>query len=278
MMHSELIQAVKAGRVLLFAGSGISATLGVPTWKGLVNYMAAELGYDPRVLAPPGVNYLTLAEYFRIKMGSNGIAALSKKMTAEWNVDNAKLSASAVLKAIYDIKFPLIYTTNYDQNLENAFRLFGGDPLVVSDVSSFPDTPAAKQVIVKFHGDVSVPDSLVLAEEHYFRRLAFETPLDVRLRSDALSYSILFVGYSLSDINIRLLLYKLSNMWRDADAEARPRSFLLLQRPNEMEKTVLASWGVEVLTHDVDNPDHMLRDFLEKLHARVSGAHSSKYL
>src|ERR1700730_4796199 len=43
--------------------------------------------------------------------------------------------------------------------------------------------------------------------------LAFEDPLDIKLRGDTLDRGVLFIGYSLSDINIRYLLFKLQEIW-----------------------------------------------------------------
>ena len=267
-MDPELISAMKTGRTMLFMGSGVSATLGVPTWSGLIAKLANKLGYDERLLAPPGVNYLTLAQFFYEKYKQSGIADLCNEMSAEWNASEEKLKNSEVHKLLYKLRFPTIYTTNYDQNLENAFRLFGGDPLVVNDISQFGLGKASDQTIIKFHGDLTDPNRIVLTESQYFERLNFEAPLDIRLRSDALSNSILFIGYSLSDINVRLLLYKLSNMWKN-DNNQRPKSFILLSRPNQMEEVVLGSWGIKVITHDDDDPSHMLVSFLEQLVAAV---------
>jgi len=138
MMNADLVAGVMERRTILFAGSGLSATLGVPTWKGLIDYMSAELGYDPRVLAPPGVNYLTLGEYFRLNAGEEGIVKLSQKMADEWNVKPEKLIASQIYRSLYDLDFPTVYTTNYDHNLENAFHQFGGSPVVVRSVADLP--------------------------------------------------------------------------------------------------------------------------------------------
>lgn len=136
-MNMDLVEAVAKRRCILFAGSGVSATLGVPTWRGLIEYMASELGYDPRVLAPPGVSFLTLAEYFRRVKGKSGIDDLCRKFESEWNADASRLKQSDVLQSIFALSFPIVYTTNYDHNIENAFRLYGGSPAVVRSVA-FP--------------------------------------------------------------------------------------------------------------------------------------------
>ena len=63
--------------------------------------------------------------------------------------------------------------------------------------------------VVKLHGTFDDDGSLVLTETSYFDRLEFESPIDIKMRADILGKTLLFIGYSLSDINIRYMLYKL---------------------------------------------------------------------
>src|SRR5205085_3642114 len=109
-------------------------------------------------------------------------------------------------------------------------------------------------------------------ETDYFDRLAFESPLDIKFRADALGKTVLFVGYSMSDMNIRLLLHKLWSTWqRSGYAKDRPRSFVFMPRPNPMQEAILAEWGITALTGDSDDPAEALTHFLESLKARVDG-------
>ena len=45
--------------------------------------------------------------------------------------------------------------------------------------------------------DFSDDSSIVLTESSYFERLEFNSPLDIKLRSDMLGKTILYIGYSL---------------------------------------------------------------------------------
>ncbi len=49
--------------------------------------------------------------------------------------------------------------------------------------------------------------SIVLGESSYFRRLDLESPLDIKLRADLPGRTVMFIGYSLADVNIRYLFY-----------------------------------------------------------------------
>ncbi|MEC5414963.1 SIR2 family protein, partial [Aurantimonas sp. C2-4-R8] len=114
---------------------------------------------------------------------------------------------------------------------------------------------SADTQIVKFHGDFEDDQSLVIAETDYFNRLTFDSPLDIKFRADALGRTILFVGYSVSDLNIRLLLHRLWLTWRDSGREKdRPRSFVFMSRENPVQEAVLGQWGISVLSDKHDEP------------------------
>ena len=117
--------------------------------------------------------------------------------------------------------------------------------------------------LVKFHGDFENDESIVLDESSYFRRLDFETPLDIKLRADALGRSVLFLGYSLADVNIRYLFYKLSRLWKSSLGGAvQPRSYLFAPRADEVQQVVLAQWGIEMICSRNDDPTEGLVEFL----------------
>jgi hypothetical protein len=164
------------------------------------------------------------------------------------------------------LSFPIIYTTNYDHWLEIAHRRRKVDFVKVASVGHIAQIREGVRQIVKFHGDFDEDDTLVLTETSYFERLGFESPLDIKLRSDSLGKAILFIGYSLSDINIRYLLYKLHKIWRDsAYASARPKSYIFLSKPNPVQEAILRNRGIEPIVSAHDDAKQGLIDFLKEL-------------
>jgi hypothetical protein len=106
--------------------------------------------------------------------------------------------------------------------------------------------------VIKFHGDFDEKDSLVLTESNYFDRLEFEGPLDILLRADALNRPILFVGYSLSDMNMRYLFHKLWKVWEKARvSDARKKSYIYLAAPNPVEEEIYRKWGIMPIVDEV---------------------------
>ena len=178
----QLREAHHRSKLLLFVGAGVSASLGLPPWRALIEHMAVELGQEPDEFRAKG-SYLTLAEYFRIAHGS--IGPLRSWMDREWHRADVSIDQSRVHALLARGRFPLIYTTNYDHLLERAYERNGRRFNKVVSARDIAKSDPALPTIVKFHGDLDDPSSMVLTETDYFRRLAFDEPLDIKLAADA---------------------------------------------------------------------------------------------
>lgn len=248
---------------MLFVGAGVSANLGLPDWSELIGHVAVELGYDPRIFSTYG-SPLALAEYYKRKTGALG--PLRSWMDREWHKPGTDVSASEIHELITRGNFPRIYTTNYDRWLEFAHDAFRVPYDKIASVADLTSLTEGRRQIVKFHGDFDEDESLVLDETSYFRRLNFDSPLDIKLMNDLMGRSVLFIGYSLTDINMRLLFYRLTEMWnRSALSSARPKSYLFASRPNPVAQEVLGHWGIKMIVSEEDDPKVALTQFLRGL-------------
>ncbi|HVK11565.1 MAG TPA: SIR2 family protein [Gemmataceae bacterium] len=268
-MH-ELVNGLRTGNALLFVGAGVSMNLGIPSWAELTAHIAERLGRDPAELRGLG-DPQTLAEFYALQTGS--IGPLRSWMDVEWHRDAAdKVKASDLHRVIVELGFPVIYTTNYDRYLELAHEAHGVAYTKVSNIGELAAARPGVAQIVKFHGDFEDDGSLVLTESSYFERLALEGPLDLKLRADLLGRVALFVGYSLSDVSIRYLLYRLHKMWEgSAYARARPRVYVFLGRANPVQAKVLASWGLLPVFSETEDVGEGLKAFLGRLLADLRG-------
>jgi hypothetical protein len=271
-----LATAIAERRALLFAGAGVGMSVGLPSWRDLMRLICRELSVslDDEMAQSPASTYQTLAEYYRLERG--GVEPLHAWMQENWRVDDEQIRDSRALAAIVALGFPLVYTTNYDHSLERAFDL-AGKPYVriVTPRDAAAPSEGATQ-IVKFHGDLDDARSLVFTEGDYLDRLAFDSPLDVKFEADALGRTVLFVGYSMSDPNVRLLLYRLWKRWRHFGEEsARPRSYVFMPNPSRVQEIVLGHWGIDVVTTKAADAEIALATFLEDLLARVSALNGS---
>lgn len=267
-MIDEISAGIRNRRLILFVGSGVSRTIGLPSWGQIIDEMGKQLGFDPIVFRHYA-GFLELAEYYEAKVGSLG--TLRSWMDRTWHRDESRVDSSKIHNAIVDLNFPLIYTTNYDRWLEIAFARRKKEFRKIANVGDFANASDDIANIVKLHGDFDNDKSLVLTERSYFERLEFDSPLDIKLRSDSIGKGILFIGYSLSDINIRFLLYKLHKLWSDSlFAIDRPKSYMFLTRPNPIQEEVLRRRGIHAIVSDLDDPEAGLATFLEAILGKVA--------
>jgi hypothetical protein len=258
----DLIASYRERNVILFVGAGVSKNLGLPTWAELIDHIADELGYDPEIYKSFG-DSLALAEYYRVKTGS--IGPLRSWMDTNWHSANVDLQGSEIHKLIANSKFPMVYTTNYDRWLEKSYELYEKEYTKIAGVSDIAKIKDGVTQVIKFHGDFDNDDTIVMDESSYFERLEFETPLDIKLRSDVLGKSVLFIGYSLTDVNLRFLFYKLAKLWKSNNGGGvQPKSYVFTHRPNLIQETILDQWGIKMLTSKENDPQKALLEFLAK--------------
>lgn len=256
-----MIERFDAENTILFVGAGVSQNLGLPSWSELMDQVAEQLGYDPLIFKQFG-GYLSLAEFYEIEHGS--IGRLRSWMDVNWNAKEISVESSQVHEAVVKAGFKKIYTTNYDRWLEKACEHWKVPYRKILTVKDLTAKQLGELEIVKFHGDFDDDATLVLTESSYFERLDFESPLDQMLRADVLRHPVLFIGYSLSDINIRYLFHKLSKIWSRAGHE-RPSSYIFMTNPNPVEQAIFQRWGISPIVESSGYAMEGLRDFLKSV-------------
>ena len=256
----SLVAAIQNQRAILFAGAGLSSSLGLPLFDKLTRHLATKL----EMPAACDVGFPILAEYFCLH--TSGRRELFEWMEQTWHPERIHIEKSVAHRAILELDFPLIYTTNYDSWIERSFAAAGHPFRKVINVSDLADTEPGETEIIKFHGDFAEPDSIILRESDFLRRMSLDAPLDIRLRADSLARPILFVGYSLSDPNIRYLLFRLGQLWNEhTEKKTRPKSYILMVERNAIQERLLRERGVEPIVWTARDPSEALGQFFSAL-------------
>ncbi|MDQ2776126.1 MAG: SIR2 family protein [Acidobacteriota bacterium] len=259
-----LVTAIKQKRAILFAGAGLSSSLGLPLFDVLTCHLAKELGIQERA----NIDFPILAEYYLLQTSRH--EDLFNWMRQTWHPENIHIRDSQAHNDILDLDFPVIYTTNYDSWLERSFEERGKPFRKIIGVKDLADTKSGETEIIKFHGDFNTPSTIVLTESDFLRRMSLDEPLDIRLRSDSLARPILFAGYSLSDPNIRYLLYRLRQLWsQHTEENVKPSSYILMVERNDIQERLLRERDVEPILFEEDDPSAGLTKFFKTLRAAV---------
>jgi hypothetical protein len=191
--------------------------------------------------------------------------------------------------------FPLIVTTNYDDLLERAFNDAGEKYDLVTYIAEGPqagrflhtnpdgvarviDRPNSytelrddeRPVIAKIHGAVGRgahdQDSFVITENHYIDYLSrtdLAQLIPVRVATRMRKSHLLFLGYSLKDWNLRVILNRL---W--GSGEVAWNSWAVQLRPDTIDERSWSRRGVELL-------DAQLEDYIEQLSTSLANSASA---
>ncbi len=192
----HLRRKVKAGKVVLFVGAGVSREAGLPSGWELAEMLAAEIDYNPQ----PGDNLGTIAEYYQQELSR---AALIDRLT-EWLDSEENLGPSHQL--IPQFSWRAIFTTNYDQLLEKGFDKQTKPHHKILYNQQLYDLSTETVPIINLHGCLSrvhrrsreAPIIITDADHEYYslKREALASKLKQFLME---GNTLLFLGYGLRD-------------------------------------------------------------------------------
>lgn len=260
---NELAALIRDHKVLLFLGAGISASMKLPDWGTLLGEMGKELGYDEEVFKTYG-DYMVLAEYAKNRRKEEWEKFFDNKF-APSNVSEYKkeLRKNEIYQIIADLDFPVIYTTNYDRILEDYFAEENIPFRSIVEIGQMDNIKSGDTRIIKFHGDIKNPGDKVLSESEYFERMDFDDFRDIQLQADLLQYHVFFLGYSLSDINVRLMLYRAGNRWKKQGGGKK--AFIFSVTPNQVRAEVFLQNNIVTINGDQADKEAGTLQFLRDL-------------
>jgi hypothetical protein len=241
-----LVEAVRQRRVLLFTGAGISVAAGMPTAKELLSIVQKKASPSD-ITDFPNAMAAAEAKIGRHELVSTVIAALRK----------GGLQPSKVHSLIASIGFDVIVTTNFDILLEEAFRAAGRTcfPVVHPEELAYADTNDI--LLIKIHGSMDRPDSLLLTSTDYRDFEARKALLIQTLTHYFVTRSIIFVGYSLTDES---LLRVIQDICSKLGAHRRPAYLVIPSMDVAVIDRMRKIWPITLIPENTES-------FFEKLSA-----------
>ncbi len=288
---TAIARHVSAGRCILFLGAGVhyppppSAPPArrysypraerPPPGGDLSEVLARDCGFADDF---PGESPRHLARVARCYEYVHGRSALVDAVT---HAVHDRTRPSPVLRALAELQFPLVATTNYDQLFEAALQSHGKRPHVCvyepepRRIAVVPPDPTPEvPFVIKLHGDVKVRESLVITDEDYIRFVMRmgdkepDNPVPETFRYFFKRWPTLFVGYSLKDYNLRLLFQTLR--WK-MDPSYTPRTYSVDPSPDPLVLDVLQNQQKYVTFVAED-----AWEFVPRLYREVTGKEMSE--
>lgn len=262
----------------------------LPSGQELAAYLAQRFEYPDR----DALELIRVSQWISVFLGDGD---LYEQLRAVFDADYPPTELHrflaelpALLRQANDPHYQLIFTTNYDDALERAFdcqgepydlltyttssgtdvgRLLhtppGEEPRLIEASNEYHDLqPDERTVIVKIHGAVDRRDpdrdSVVITEDDYLsflRQNDLNGLLPPQLIAKLKTSNFLFLGYSLRDWNIRVLLH---SFW---SAQKRGFNSWAIQRdPDPIDQRYWSRRRVEIL-------DMPIEDYIVGLRAAV---------
>ncbi|MCT7861340.1 MAG: SIR2 family protein [Lactobacillus crispatus] len=150
-------------------------------------------------------------------------------------------------------KARLIVTTNYDNFVEN--ELNRAINVKIGNKGLFSSTGELGE-LYKIHGSITDPNSIIITADDYKKLQRTSAIINAKILSKLTESPILFLGYSLTDKNVQLLLKDLADNMPFSVDEAAKRIGVVEYKRGEMqlkESIVDTDYGVYYTNISTDN-------------------------
>ncbi len=255
----------------------------LPTGSELATYLAENYAYPPS----ESHDLLRVSQYVNAVTGGTVLYDELHELFVRPYQPNALHRLLAVIPSAvrdwreqgHDAQYQLIVTTNYDDALESAFTQAeeafdlvtylargpnrgkfahhtpDGDLRLIDEPNRYRDLSLDERtVILKIHGAVNrddpLQDSYVITEDHYIEYLAqkdISNLLPATLMATMSESHFLFLGYSLGDWNLRVILQRI---WGELPFGEQFTSWAVQKQPSRLEERLWWKRNVEIF--DVD--------------------------
>lgn len=215
----NLIEELAYRRAIIFFGSGISATAkndsgkSPDTWEMFINNIKG-LMKNPTEEDKEFVDNMIAQENYLLAL--QAINDLSESgMYNKYLKDTysrAKYSASEIHKAIKEIDSKIVITTNFDKIYDNLCKQDGYVTYDYQKTKSIVNNiKSPESIIIKAHGTIDDTEEIIFTAKQYYDAQAKYPEFYSLLHALFLTHTVVFLGYSMSDPDINLVLQNLSN-------------------------------------------------------------------
>lgn len=275
-LTEELLERFSASNSapFLFVGSGLSQRyLGTDNWSGLLKRLASLTNFEYQYYFTkangnlPEIASLIADDFHEIWWTDDKYAAeraqfgdqLTKKssplklqaakyVSQHTDLTGVPSSLQEELRLLRSARISGVITTNWDNLLEQLFpdfKVFVGQ----NEVLFSPTYDIAE--IYKIHGSYDRPESLILTAEDYRGFNKRNAYLAAKLLTTFLDHPIVFLGYSLTDENIRSIFNSIVDCLDDERADYLTRRLIFVEYEPNAKEPILTEGVFNLLSRDL---------------------------
>lgn len=202
----DLQRSFRHGIVIPFIGAGMSVTAGCPSWRQYLINLCREARLDESSIVSRLDDKSDYEGVMEEIIDALGLRRFERDFERDFNKIELANSAVAILPKLFR---KCAITTNFDRVTEEAWskegtpfreKVFGRG----NTAAFFRAVASGDRYLVKLHGNLDSPGERVLRKTEYDLgygeggNIHFKRPLPKLLRRIYMSYSILFLGCSLT--------------------------------------------------------------------------------
>lgn len=245
-------------KLVIFVGAGVSKNSGVCSWWELVKDIALKIDYDD-ICEKCTTKYDYHSEcgdgcefcssnskcYWKYNFSSDEFLKIPQfyfEIMGEKEYEgflqqkfNATYLPNAINELIIELSPEHIITTNYDHLIEDVKHPNVSNYTIIKNDRDLLKKEG-RRYIIKMHGDISDIKNLVLKEDDYLAYSYSHEIIESYIKSLLFDKTFLFVGYSLNDNNLKLIMSYIDNYVKNNKINNRPPHYLVVNNPANYER------------------------------------------
>ncbi len=203
-------------KLIVFVGAGVSCNVAnMPSWNALIQEMAKSIKYSRCTSCRKKekgcektckfTDSFSTDEYLKIPQYVYNRSKKLYNQVLSDNIQHDPTIDAPLSNAIIDLAPAHIITTNYDKLIENCKNIQKDNyEVIIYDKDLL--NAIKNRYIIKMHGDIDNPETIVLKEADYLEYTQKHVLIEMFIKSLLTDHTILFLGYSLNDYNVKLII------------------------------------------------------------------------
>lgn len=257
----SLLETIRSGDCIAFVGAGFSGAAGLPSWSGLLT----ELADRPEVSPKHRAHVRALVDLKTAHAYDEAAQAIEDTLTRPVFARElaARLQRPEILpepmqrrlRWLQGIPFRAIVTVNFDGLLSGRTPSATGYRGVLLPEARNPwwkgffNRATASVPVLKLHGDVGSPETIVITRRDY-RRLLYASPgYQVFVRALLANHPVLYLGFSFTDAYINEIRSEILALV-GYDGQGPVAHAIVNDVPELTREHYLRHEGVRMLTYD----------------------------
>ncbi len=206
-----LAERARVNQLVPFMGAGVSVSAGAPTWSDLIARLAARVELKQDELANLQKRNVLDQASILLAIFDQRELSLNTAIVDEVALDRYGLAPALIAS----LPCKQAITLNYDDLFERASRDAGMPAAVI------PNEPSAQRSrwLLKLHGSVTHPETIVLTREDYLGFNTTRSALSALVKANLITHHLLFVGFGLSDDHFHEIVHDVRRAFPELSAE-----------------------------------------------------------